>query len=225
MKKQDTNKDRYRTIAQFYDALLNPFLADTRNKVTMLSKADQTKIVLEVACGTGEQALLYAREGAEVIGLDISRGMLTKAKKKPKNLGSRYAGKLTFMHGDATRMPFSDEEFDISSIALALHEMKPSIRGRVLEEMKRVTKDKGTVIIVDYAKPDKQALLTRIYTYVIRAVEFIAGAEHYKNYKDFMNSGGIPSLVYQQGLKICDEKRTYHGNIAILKLALFKDIL
>jgi ubiquinone/menaquinone biosynthesis C-methylase UbiE len=94
--------------------------------------------VLDVACGTG----IVARGAADrigsagaVVGLDVNDAMLAVAR--------RIRPDLSWMHGDAAMLPFSDAEFDVvvSQMALMFFPNPPT----ALREMRRVTKPTGTV--------------------------------------------------------------------------------
>ncbi len=64
--------------------------------------------ILDVGTGTGFLALILAELGHEVVGLDLSEGMLRVARKKAKQRGL----KIQFKLGDAENLPFKDESFD-----------------------------------------------------------------------------------------------------------------
>ena len=162
---------------------------------------------------TGKQAALFAEKGAKVTGLDLSEAMLKKAREK-KN--KKYKGSLDFIYGNATKMPFKDNQFDISSISLALHEMNHYTRNKVLKEMIRVTKQNKSIILVDYTKAHR-SFMNKFYGLCMKTIEKGIGGEHYKNYKDFMERGGLSYLVKKHNLDIVEEKSFYCGNISIFK--------
>lgn len=140
------NRRVYPFFAPFYDAVVFP-IRRLRQRVAAAARVDASSRVLDVATGTGAQALAFAERGAEVIGIDLAESMLRIARKK------RRSAKLAFQQGDATNLPFSDASFDVSCVSFALHEMPSSIRERTLAEMVRVTKSGGTIVVVDYARP------------------------------------------------------------------------
>ncbi|MBI3120204.1 MAG: methyltransferase domain-containing protein [Candidatus Kerfeldbacteria bacterium] len=116
-----------------------------RMRVVELLGASPKKI-LDVACGPGRQTYQLAKAGHSVTGMDLSPDMLRQTKRDP-------ALDLTYLEGDATSMPFSDSIFDVSTISFALHDMPEDLAINVLKEMKRVTKNHGRIIIVDYNQP------------------------------------------------------------------------
>jgi ubiquinone/menaquinone biosynthesis C-methylase UbiE len=65
--------------------------------------------VLDVGTGSGFLALLFAEMEHEVTGIDLSEGMLEKAKNNAKSMGLE----IDFYHGDAESLPFEDGSFDL----------------------------------------------------------------------------------------------------------------
>jgi ubiquinone/menaquinone biosynthesis C-methylase UbiE len=143
---QEYNKKIFAKLALYYDPLISP-LRRLRRKVVTLSEAHEGTRVLDLACGTGEQSIPFARAGCDVTGMDLSEEMLSKAQKKVKP-GMR----IKFLRGDASQLPFDDASFDIATISFGLHDMPRHMAMRILSEMKRVTKPNGKMIIVEHHK-------------------------------------------------------------------------
>lgn len=122
-------------------------VAGVRRRVVDVTNARLGSRILDVATGTGEQAFAFAQREYEVVGVDISKDMLRIA-----NEHNKYTN-VTFRVADAANMPFEDDYFDVSCISFTLHDMPFSIRENILKEMTRVTRPRGTIIIVDYAVP------------------------------------------------------------------------
>jgi demethylmenaquinone methyltransferase / 2-methoxy-6-polyprenyl-1,4-benzoquinol methylase len=150
------NRRVYRRLAPFYDLVALP-LRRIRREVARMVDAHPGSKILDVATGTGEQAMALAERGAEVTGIDIAEPMLRVARRKNRRPN------LTFRQADATSLPFADATFDVCSISFALHEMPPSIRDRVLREMARVAKPGGTVVVVDYGLPRRRVSAWMVY--------------------------------------------------------------
>ena len=89
--------------------------------------------VLDVACGTGRVTRLLVREGfAGVVGSDVSNAMLAVAKRQLPN--------VEFFQGDATRLPFDDDSFDlVTCIGLLMH-LDAATRVAVLRELARISR-------------------------------------------------------------------------------------
>ena len=211
-------KDNYKRVANFYDLIYEPLLKSVRNKVVEISDVKTHNSVLEVACGTCEQALLFARKCAIVTGVDFSKNMIKVARKKNKG----YEKTLSFIYGDATKLQFADNRFDISTITLALHEMDPSIRMKVIKKMIHVTKKNGKIIIVDYTVPKSKNFWTTLCKYAIWFIERITGGDHYRNYKNFMKNGGLQKLIINLPLKLRNKRITYGGNLSIYNFSIKK---
>lgn len=129
----------YNRFAHLYD--LGEFIRrGTRHKAMSLSGWQPGERVLDLCTGTGDLAITLASHGANVIGIDIARGMLRRASAKSKNMTTSW------MEMDATELAFADNSFQISMLSLALHHMPLQTQLQVLRELRRVT-SKCIVII------------------------------------------------------------------------------
>ena len=133
--------DPYSIGSRVYDRTIEPFLKPLK-RLTVKILCDRFAqvpgaYVLEVACGTGTQSHLLAREGIRVVALDKSYGMIKQTQKKGNRGGvDRFAS----LRADASRLPFSCAVFDAVVFQLALHEMQNEIREHSAREIKRVAK-------------------------------------------------------------------------------------
>jgi ubiquinone/menaquinone biosynthesis C-methylase UbiE len=113
--------------------------------------------VLDVGTGPGFVAIAVAKllqgSGCEVVGLDLSRAMLTLAAENAAKAG--LDGMLTWREGDARAMPFDDGEFDFVVCNDSLHhwEYPPAI----FDEIARVLKDDGQCIVHDSKRLQRRA--------------------------------------------------------------------
>src|SRR5205814_9555756 len=81
-------------------------LLPVAEQVVALARLRGGERVLDVACGTGNAALLAAEAGADVVGLDRAERLVAVAR-------ARVPG-ATFVVGDAQALPFADDEFDVA---------------------------------------------------------------------------------------------------------------
>jgi ubiquinone/menaquinone biosynthesis C-methylase UbiE len=99
--------------------------------------------VLDVGTGAGFLALLFAEMGHEVTGVDLSAGMLEKAKHNAEHMGLE----VDFFYGDAENLPFEDSSFDLVVNKFLLWTLpQPS---HAVREWRRVLKPGGRIFAID----------------------------------------------------------------------------
>lgn len=161
-KKQQVS-EMFNNIAHRYD-FLNHLLSMGidkiwRRKVINLIKPLKPKIILDVATGTGDLALALAKVNPEkIIGLDISTGMLEKAKIKSKN--AQLSQLIEFKEGDAENLPFEDNSFDVITVAFGVRNFETLSKG--LKELLRVLKPSGKLFILEFSKPSNP-IMRKLY--------------------------------------------------------------
>ncbi|MCX6009396.1 MAG: methyltransferase domain-containing protein [Chloroflexi bacterium] len=193
-----------------YSTLVDPILKDVRICVAGLSGIKAGDRVLDVCCGTGDQVFHYAQKGAIATGVDQNPSMIELAEKNRKRRGFNHS---TFRLASATELPFPDGYFDCASISLGLHEMERDERNRAVSEMKRVVKKKGTLIFIDFQVP----LPKNSIAYLIRAVEFIAGRDNHKCFRDYLAQGGLNQILKENQLTPQKEALLKRGNLQVIK--------
>ncbi|RBI61793.1 SAM-dependent methyltransferase [halophilic archaeon] len=129
-------------------------LIDRREKQAVLDALGPVdeKNVLEIACGTGRFTVMLAERGANIVGLDISGPMLQQGRRKARNAG--VADHLEFMRGDAGRLPFPDDHFDVVLAMRFFH--LADTPATFLSEMRRVAKEQ--VFFDTFAGPSTRSL-------------------------------------------------------------------
>ncbi len=102
----------YEDLAKDYDCRFNnPRLNYMRSVEKMvLLESLKPGMILDIGCGTGEQSLFLAKRGYRVLGVDISRKMLTKANESAKE--GKLEDKLSLVIASAEALPFRDKSFD-----------------------------------------------------------------------------------------------------------------
>jgi SAM-dependent methyltransferase len=126
---------------------------ELKNRVTMHLAARPGERILDVGCGTGDDALRWADlvgPDGVVIGVDRSNELLQVARDRLG--GTNLPAK--FLHGDATDLPFPDAFFNaVSASRVLIHTPDPA---QALAEFARVTRTDGRVVVFDV---DADALL------------------------------------------------------------------
>jgi demethylmenaquinone methyltransferase/2-methoxy-6-polyprenyl-1,4-benzoquinol methylase len=139
-----------------------------KNLLVRMAAVQPGQKALDLCCGTGDIALALHRAGAEVVGLDFSPAMLAIARARAERLpAGREGASLQFMAGDAMQIPFAAASFDVVSIGYGLRNLENWERG--LEEMARVARPGGRLLVLDFGKPDHW-LWRRIFFFYLRTL-------------------------------------------------------
>jgi len=109
-----------------------------------------TDVIADIACGTGDLSLAFAKAGASrILGLDFCHPMVCGAIQKARQY--RKPASLTFCDGDATRLPLADQSVDVVSIAFGLRNVD---RWEIaIREFFRVLRPGGRLIILEFTSP------------------------------------------------------------------------
>ena len=175
----------YNRHAYFYDQM--EFIRrGTRRKAMILSGWRPDDRILDICTGTGEQALMFASQGAKVVGTDIARGMLNRA--VTKSLGT--ASVSAWVEMDAIDLAFADHSFEISIISLALHHMPVQVQVRVLRELRRVTSRRIVIIEPDVPVDRRWSPIWSFVASIIDESEYMCEWV----YQDFVNTCCIAGL-------------------------------
>ena len=160
--------DKSREVEQMFDSIARRY--DLMNSAMSLgqhkrwrNKALRTALkelpdsskhnILDVATGTGDVAfrLHELLPEALVTGIDLSDGMLEKARLKLQELPAKERELIVFGKGDSLAMPFHDSEFDLVTVAYGVRNFSDLRKG--LEEIRRVLKRGGVLCIMELATP------------------------------------------------------------------------
>jgi demethylmenaquinone methyltransferase / 2-methoxy-6-polyprenyl-1,4-benzoquinol methylase len=185
MTRADLDK-RPREVAAMFDALagrydlMNDILSMGqvrlwRRTVQQIVAARPGDRVLDLAAGTGTSAATFAQSGADCAACDFSLGMLRAgnarmASKDP--LRTKTRGRVSFVAGDALRLPFHDESFDVVTISFGLR----NVRGTrdALAEMHRVTRPGGRLVVCEFSRITVPPIDTVYRRYLAGALPTIA---------------------------------------------------
>ena len=131
----------YKYLSRVYDRV-NPFIWNERMRTDALDLLDigRDDRVLDVGCGTGFGTEGILEHAEDVYGLDQSPHQLGKAREK---LGDEP---VQFCLGDAERLPFADDSFDVVWSSGSIEYWPNPVDA--LEECRRITKPGGQVLIV-----------------------------------------------------------------------------
>lgn len=174
----------FSTITPHYDFLthllsLRRDIAWRRYAVKRMGPG-KTRRLLDLATGTGDLAIQAALSisALQVIGLDLVSPMLftAKAKISRRRLGER----IHLVQGDALRLPFESDQFDVVSMAFGIRNIPDKISA--LREMRRVLIPGGRVLVLETTLP-QNPLIVRFYrVYLLHLLPKIAAV--FSDYPD-----------------------------------------
>ena len=123
-----------------------------RKKAINWLKPFQPQRMMDVATGTGDFAIQACRvlNPKELIGTDISEGMMNVGRQKVKDAG--LEGRISFAKEDCTALTFPDNRFDAITVAFGVRNFEDLDKG--LREMHRVLGTDGKLVILELSEPD-----------------------------------------------------------------------
>lgn len=139
-------KQQFDSWSRGYDRsiLQRLFFRPSHDKVLDAARIPPAAKVLDVGCGTGlfARRMVAERPDISVTGLDISDGMLEKARRNCAD-----CPQVRLVKGDSETLPFPDDSFDLVTCVHSFHHYPH--QQQVVAEMHRVLRPGGQVIIVD----------------------------------------------------------------------------
>ncbi len=152
-KKQQVEK-MFDNISDNYDGLnrVISFGIDVKWRKNLIQMVAETNpdAVLDIATGTGDLAISLVDTGAsEIIGLDLSEGMLSVGRKKIKE--RQLDKKIKMVQGDSEDLPFENDHFDAITVAFGVRNFENLEKG--LSEIYRVLKPGGIFAVLETSVP------------------------------------------------------------------------
>lgn len=185
---------RFSLQGYFYKLLIDPVLSGLHRCV--VENTEPTQQVIDVACGTGSLSMAIARKVKNVIGIDLSEDMIITARRGASKKG---INNIQFEIRDASEMSvYKDRQFDVAVTSMAVHQYNADLAIKILAGMNRIASE---VIIADYNHHMPRGYGRR----VAWSIERLAGGDHYRNFRNYMQKGGIHWFAGEAGLTIRSE--------------------
>jgi ubiquinone/menaquinone biosynthesis C-methylase UbiE len=156
MHQKDITKETFTNAADAYASRKGAADRESHEQMLRLSQVQPSHKVLDVATGPGYVAILFAEKAHEVIGLDLTPAFVTKAQ---ASASEKDLKNISFREGDVEHLPFADKSFDIVTCHKALHHFPNPVRA--LDEMNRVLKVGGRIVIGDTRSSDNLEMARR----------------------------------------------------------------
>lgn len=160
---KDSDLGKKEQVAQMFDTIsgnyddLNRVISfgidvKWRKKVLKMVSDKNPEMILDIATGTGDLAILMTETKAKkIIGLDISAGMLEVGRKKIAQ--KSLSDKIEMVLGDSENIPYADNTFDAITVAFGVRNFETLEKG--LAEILRVLKPNGIFVILETSVPTK----------------------------------------------------------------------
>jgi len=169
-----------------------------RERMLDLARIAPGESVLDVGCGTGTLAIAAKRRAGDagrVDGVDASPEMIQRAVKKSKRAHSG----ASFRVAHAESLPFETSHFDVVLSTVMLHHLRRDVRAQAIQEMRRVLKPGGRILIVDFGKrtAEHRGLMAHFHQHGrVSMAELIALVESGALRTMESGSVGIGTLIY-----------------------------
>jgi len=143
-----SNFDRYQRIAWAYDLLDLPFEYGRYRKIRPQIFRGLSGRILDAGVGTGRNFPFYPL-GSEVVGIDLSPGMLARAeRRRPLATAS-----VVLRQMDVTRLDFPDRSFDAAVATFLFCTLPDDLQVAGMRELGRVVKPGGLIRCLEYTRP------------------------------------------------------------------------
>jgi len=191
------NKDHWYD-GWFYDTYIAPNQDKLFGQIKNLIEPNSN--IIDVGCGTGRFSFSISDKCKSVLGIDLSTRNIERAN---SILSENPNDKISFQHKNISEITSGGKEhFDYAVMTYVIHEVDEEKRVNLLKEIAQVA-DK--IIIGDYLVPKPKGFWSGLN----EIVEFVAGSEHYRNYKNYNANGGIYYLANKAGFRIITEIKNH----------------
>jgi len=196
--------DPYKHLTGIYTYIADPVLKNIKEDVITISKNYLLSDILDLGCGIGTQCIMLNKSGFRVKGVDYSEAMIRRAR--------RYSPDIEYYVEDSAKTHFPDRSFDCVILCFALHENDPKTREDIIKEVKRLLKEDGKLVIMEFAYPRRPgSFRAKLGGFLSMIVERCGGGKHYKNYKDWMRNGASNMIESKFGFSVLERRRILFG--------------
>ena len=145
-----TTKGIYDFHSGFYDVTFGRLVRRRIARAIGHMNIQETDKVLDLGIGTGVSLNYHARRG-QIIGIDLSSGMLREARRK---VIDRELNHVSLVQADAMKLPFADDTFDHIFMSHVISVVSDPIR--LVREAQRVARPDARIVIVNHFQSDNR---------------------------------------------------------------------
>jgi ubiquinone/menaquinone biosynthesis C-methylase UbiE len=198
---QPPKRQRYNRIAPFYDLLDLPFEYHRYRAMRPQLFAGTSGTVLDAGVGTGRNFPFYP-EGCRVTGIDLSPGMIARARKRRDKLGADV--ELLEMNVLATTFP--DRRFDAIVATFLFCVLDDELQLPALRELKRICKPDGVIRFLEYnySSDSFRRFIMKLWAPWVR---WVYGAGFDRNTEQYLP---------EAGLKLVEKRFLYRDTIELI---------
>lgn len=172
-----TEESKKEQVAQMFDNIafrydfLNSLLSlgihkGWRKKCVKLLAENKPKTILDVATGTADFAIECVKiDPQQIIGVDISEGMMKFGREKIKKAGLDKL--ITLQYGDAETLDFKDDTFDAIVVGFGVRNFENLEKG--LTNLRRVLKPGGKLVVLEFSNP-RNGFIKWVYNFYFNKV-------------------------------------------------------
>jgi 2-polyprenyl-3-methyl-5-hydroxy-6-metoxy-1,4-benzoquinol methylase len=201
---------RFDALTRVYDPVVAITSREAGFKRRLLEHAriKDGESVLDLACGTGTLATEVKRQHpkAKVTGLDADKTILKRARAKAKDAGV----KISFQQGLSNDLPYDARAFDVVLSTLFFHHLTDEAKADSAEEVRRVLRLGGRLLIADWGRPQDPLMRTAFL-----GVQLLDGFRTTASNV----AGRLPEFLRDAGLErvsVVDRMRTPLGTIELV---------
>lgn len=192
----------------FYDKIIAPNQDGLFEQIIELIEPNSK--IIDVGCGTGRFSFSVANKCKSILGIDLSKRNVERANLL---LSKQPNDKISFQHNNVNSiLADKKEHFDYAVMTYVIHEVDETERINLLRDIAQIA-DK--IIIGDYLFPKPNGFGSILN----EVVEYVAGKDHYRNYKSYLAGKGIVGLAENAQLKITKEKKdtSHTSHVVVLE--------
>jgi ubiquinone/menaquinone biosynthesis C-methylase UbiE len=159
--------------------------------------------LLDYGCGTCNHAIPMAKDGAEVLGMDVSERMVELSREKVEKEGLHHKIKLVHLQGDAAKLLENEGLFDAATLVFVLHHAYKHV-DTILSMLHKVLKQGGHVFVLELASTE-QSKQTRENVVRLRhekSQDSSGGHDHPHHCHDWLPADELDARAKQHGFTI-----------------------